>query len=370
MTNPRVLGAGWLVLVGLLTGSTSAAEENNVVLVLVDGLRPQEVFAGADETLIVKEAGVDDPAGLRKEFWRDSPRERRAALLPFVWSSMAAQGRVLGDSAGGTGVTLTNSFWFSYPGYSEMFCGFADPRIDSNDPKPNANVTVFEWLHGRPGFKDQVAAFGAWDTVWAILNRDRAGFYINTGFEKVEPITTPRMELLNRLKVEIPKRWGGEPYDALTYYSAMEYLKERKPRVLLITFGETDEFGHAGQYDEYLWAARRTDGFLRDLWETLQTMPSYRGKTTMLVAGDHGRGKTLADWRDHGAKVDGSQNVWVGAIGPAVKPAKAAPAGQPNQPAESAFKLAQVAASVAAAVGEDYNAAVPKAAAPLPLGGR
>ncbi len=153
-----LIWASCLALAWLLAVSVSAAEELNVVLVLVDGLRTQEVFAGADETLIVKEAGVEDTAGLRKEFWRDTPQERRAALLPFVWSSMAAQGRVLGDTAGGTGVVVTNTFWFSYPGYSEIFCGFADPRIDSNDPKPNANVTVFEWLHRRPGFKDKVAA--------------------------------------------------------------------------------------------------------------------------------------------------------------------------------------------------------------------
>ena len=365
-----LIWASCLALAWLLAVSVSAAEELNVVLVLVDGLRTQEVFAGADETLIVKEAGVEDTAGLRKEFWRDSPQERRAALLPFIWGSVATQGRVFGDVANGTGVILTNTFWFSYPGYSEMFCGFADPRIDSNDPKPNPNVTVFEWLHGRPGFKGQVAAFGAWDTVGAILNRQRAGFYINSGFEPVEPATTSQMQLLNRLKTEIPKRWEGEPFDALTYHSAVEFLKERKPRVLLITFGETDEFGHEGQYDEYLLAARRTDGLLRDLWETLQSMPSHQGKTTLLVASDHGRGKTLADWRNHGAKVDGSQDVWVAAIGPAVSPARPPADRQPlaaSRPANSPFRLAQVAATVAAAVGEDYAAAVPQAAAPLPL---
>ncbi len=204
----------------------------------------------------------------------------------------------------------------------------------------------------------------------AIRNRQRAGCYINSGFEPDEPATTSQMQLLNRLKTEIPRRWGGEPFDALTYHSAVEFLKERQPRVLLITFGETDEFGHEGQYDEYLLAARRTDGLLRDLWETLQSMPSHQGTATLGGAGDHGRGKTPADWRNHGAKVDGSQDVWVAAIGPAVSPGKPVPAREPasaSRPADSPFRLAQVAATVATAVGEDYAAAVPKAAAPLPL---
>ncbi|MGI8992391.1 MAG: hypothetical protein ACR2I2_22775, partial [Bryobacteraceae bacterium] len=41
---------------------------------------------------------------------------------------------------------VTNGLNFSYPGYSETLCGFADPRIKSNDKVPNPNVTVLEWL--------------------------------------------------------------------------------------------------------------------------------------------------------------------------------------------------------------------------------
>ena len=52
----------------------------NVIWVVSDGLRWQEVFAGADETLMTKEAGgVPDVESLRKTFWRDTPEARLAA---------------------------------------------------------------------------------------------------------------------------------------------------------------------------------------------------------------------------------------------------------------------------------------------------
>ena len=47
---------------------------------------------------------------------------------------------------------MTNGKNFSYPGYSEILCGFSDPRIDSNAKKPNPNVTMPEWLNGKPAF--------------------------------------------------------------------------------------------------------------------------------------------------------------------------------------------------------------------------
>ena len=47
---------------------------------------------------------------------------------------------------------VTNGHNFSYPGYNELLSGRADPRIDSNDKKPNPNVTVLEWLDGRDGY--------------------------------------------------------------------------------------------------------------------------------------------------------------------------------------------------------------------------
>ena len=106
----------------------------NVLVVTLDGLRWQELFSGLDASLNTKEdGGVATPEALGARFDRPTPEARREALLPFVWTVVAREGQVFGDPAKGSLVRVTNGLWFSYPGYSEMLSGVADPRVDSND---------------------------------------------------------------------------------------------------------------------------------------------------------------------------------------------------------------------------------------------
>lgn len=334
----------------------------NAVLVLVDGLRWQEVFRGADAAMIDHaKGGVPEKErdALKREFVRANASEARTTLLPFLWNVVAKQGQLLGDRDHGCPATVTNGLKFSYPGYSEMLVGFHDARIDSNAKTPNPNVTVLEFLHGKPDFADKVAAFGVWDVVPSIVNRDRCGFFVNAGFEPVtkEPISAEQA-LLNRLKSELPKQWSSMPPDAIGFHAMKEYVEAHSPRVLYFTFGETDEFAHEGRYDHYLEAARRTDAFVRELWETLQALPSHRGTTTMIVAADHGRGRGPDDWANHNKDVVGAEEIWIGVLGPDT-PALGTRADG------GSFTQAQIAATFAAALGEDWNAAEPRAARPL-----
>ena len=79
---------------------------------------------------------------------------------------------------------VTNGYNFSYPGYSEILCGFADPGIDSNAKKNNTNITVLEWLTQKPGFEKSAVAFGSWDVFPFIINETRSGIPVNAGWEK------------------------------------------------------------------------------------------------------------------------------------------------------------------------------------------
>ena len=323
-----------------------------------DGLRWQEAFTGADPALIDKRENNEEAQAIRREFWRESPAERRQALMPFLWSTIAKSGQVYGNREIGSEAYVTNGFNFSYPGYSEILCGFPDSRVDSNDKKPNPNVTVLEWLHQKPAFKGKVAAFGAWDTFPAIINSGRAGFLVNAGYDPLTvPPITPRLELLNRLKVETGI-WGGEPLDPAMFHTAQEYVKIHKPRVLFLSFGDTDEWAHDGKYSLYLKSVHRVDQYIKELWETVQSMPEYRGETSLLFAVDHGRGLAPVDWRSHGQKVPDSKFVWMAFLGPDT-PALGERSRIP------AITQSQVAATLAALLGEDYNAAVPNAGKPI-----
>ncbi len=333
----------------------AADKTPKVVLVLVDGLRWKEVFAGADESLMNKEVGgVPDVAALRKTYWRETPAERRALLMPFVWSKVVREGAIVGNQEKGSVMRVSNEIRVSFPGYSEMTVGWADPRIENNDLKPNPNVNVLEWLNQKPAYKGKVAAFCGWEAIPFILNRERSGLFIVTGSEPITvPPVSPQQEVLNRVRQDVPAR-----YDACMFQAMLEYVRVQQPRVLFFVFGETDEYGHEGRYDEYLAAATRADRFVQTLWETLQTMPEYKDQTTLIIANDHGRGDG-AEWKHHGKKIAGAENVWTAVLGPQT------PALGEYKPEEPAT-LAQVAATVAAAMGEDYPAAVPQAAKALP----
>ncbi len=135
----------------------------NLILVTMDGLRWQELFHGADSVLISNPNFVENGDKLREQFWAETPEKRRENLMPFFWETIASDGQLYGNHAEGSVILLTNSQWFSYPGYNEILTGYADPEIDSNDKKWNRNVTFLEYLNRRRGFEGRVAAFCSWD---------------------------------------------------------------------------------------------------------------------------------------------------------------------------------------------------------------
>jgi hypothetical protein len=278
--------------------------------------------------------------------------------MPFLWGVMAAQGQLFGNRDLGSESQVTNGLNFSYPGYNETLTGFADPRIHSNDNIPNPNVTVFEWLNAKPAFAGKVAAFGAWDAFNGIFNRDRCGFLVNAGYDPLTAIpATPELRQLNALKAETVRIWPDEPFDPIPFHTAIEYLKAKKPRLLFIGLGETDDWAHLGSYAEYLNAAHLGDSYLRELWDLLQSMPEYRNKTTLIVLPDHGRGEG-SQWTSHGKDIPESRQTWMAFLGP-----DTAALGERRQ--ASPVTESQVAATLAALLGQDYHGAVSQSGAPI-----
>ena len=314
----------WLTLL-LATFATLAHAQpsrsvaDRVLIVTMDGVRWQEVFGGSTRALISSDAGgVADTTGLVNRFFRETPEARRAALMPFLWGTIAREGWIRGDSSAGEPVRVTNGKRFSYPGYNELLTGAPDDRIDSNDKIPNPNVSVLEWLNARPAFRGGVAAFGSWDVLPFILNVPRSGVPANGDGPPVTSPKTAEERLLNDFAAGLPPYWGNVRFDAVTMQGALHHLKTRKPRVLYVMMGDTDEWAHERRYDLYLDAIHRSDDFLRVLWETVQRMPEYRGRTALLVATDHGRGSG-ADWTDHGGDVPASDRIWMAGLGCGVK---------------------------------------------------
>jgi bisphosphoglycerate-independent phosphoglycerate mutase (AlkP superfamily) len=135
----------------------------------------------------------------------------------------------------------------------------------------------------------------------------------------------------------------------------LDYVRTGKPRVLFVGYGETDNWAHQGRYDLVLDSAHRFDHFVEQLWNTMQSMPQYRGTTTFIITTDHGRGSGLTEWKEHGIEEKGSENIWIAVMGPDTPPL-----GERSHVAT--VTQAQIAATLAAFMGKDYPAAEPKAA--------
>ena len=333
----------------------------NVVLIISDGLRRQEIFTGADPTLLnEKHGGIwDKEADLRREFWRDDPNERRKVLFPFLWTMVAAHGQIFGNPAKDSVARVTNGLAFSYPGYNEMITGHADPRINSNEFGPNPNVSVFEWLNGLPELHGRVGVYGTWATFKDIFNVKRSNLPMLVGYDlPYSGELTPRQALLNRLYTSTTKLDDEAVYDAFMQVPLLESFAKSQPRVLFVGYGETDNWAHAGRYDLVLHSAHAFDQFVEELWNTLQALPAYKDQTTFIITTDHGRGGGLTQWKEHGVDEKGSEYIWIAVMGP-----DTAPLGERSHTAE--VHQAQIAATIAAFLGKDYRAAAPQAAPPL-----
>ena len=341
--------------------SPNLGKTRTVVLIVADGLRWQEIFTGADPSLMNSDNGSIwvDPDTLRREFWREDNDERRKALFPFLWGVVAKKGQIFGNQSKGSVARVTNGLAFSYPGYNEMLTGSADPKIDSNEFGANPNMTVFEWLNQFPEFHGQVAVYATWSVFKNIFNVNRSHLVIHAGWDL--PYTgklSPREALLNELYRTTSRLDDDDVYDAFLQIPLLDFLKSHHPRALFVGYGETDNWAHSGRYDLDLESAHSFDHFVEELWNAMQSDPVFRNRTTFLITTDHGRGSGPVDWKEHGVDQQGSENIWLAAIGPDTQPfgerADIAPITQ-----------AQIAATLAAFLGKDFRRNVPAAAPPL-----
>lgn len=360
----RLTSAGLGVLtVALCTMAMLPAQApaRAVVLIVSDGLRWQEVFRGADPLLMNAEnGGVEDVAALQTAFGGEDTDRRREELMPFFWRVVARQGELFGDRDLGAQARVANSYHFSYPGYNEMLTGAADPRINTNSFGPNPNRTVVEWLNRQPNLRGTAAVFGTWDAFTDIFNDKRSGLFLRAAWQPPQLGNNPAELELDRLYSGTTRLWSDLAYDAFMQEEVLDYLHLHHPRMLFVGYGETDEWAHAGRYDQVLWSAHRFDDFVRQLWEAMQADPLYRGRTDFVLTTDHGRGSGLEDWKNHGATHPGSGNIWIALLGPGLGTRGVAGTG-------SRVTQSQIAATLAALTGYDWNAANPIAAPPLPL---
>lgn len=311
-----------------------AEAADNAVLITFDGLRWQEVFRGVDRELAEHEQYSDQGDLLMQRFWHEDSNERARLLLPFLHGTVFSKGSYAGNQDAGSCAQVNNPWYFSYPGYSEILTGVINESIDSNGKNPNPERTIHELLEAKSEFRGKTGAFASWDVFPWIFNVERSGIHVNAFTTESNPANEFE-RTLNLLYSDIPTPWPTVRNDAFTHHYAKAWFERTRPRLLYISYGETDDFAHDGKYDSYILAAHRTDRLIADIWDMVQSTDGYRDNTVLFIAVDHGRGEIpMETWQHHASKrsldgymeslaqyedgIVGSEHTWMAAIGPGI----------------------------------------------------
>ncbi len=293
---------------GELVATERVADERSesaVVLVVLDGVRWQDVFGGADRAL-ARQHGVN-PAT-----WANA-----RVLMPNLQRMLDAQGMAIGAPGHGPEMTTGGAQRISLPSYREIFTGRTDPACQSNDCVQPLGRTVADDVYDATGPGD-VAVISSWPNIARAASAEPSRFVLSTGRKLIglgerlrsDPEIASLLDAGARASA-FPGEGDYRP-DSMTERIALRYLTTARPRFLFVGLGDCDEYGHRNDYRSYLSALHGADEFLGELEVTLDAMGARGKHTTVLVTADHGR---AYDFRDHGAWHPESGRVWLVASG-------------------------------------------------------
>lgn len=347
------------ILLASASYSQSSSNSPNIFIITTDGFRWQEVFTGANLDLIANPNYVKDTSLIRELFWSEDVEERKKKLMPFFWNVISKKGILAGNREYGNEVNVSNLYKISYPGYNEILTGFADKKFIPNLPVWNKNTNILEYLNGCDNYVGKVAAFSSWNLMSYILDEKHNHLPINSGYEMLEEKNDSFNQIINSLQTAVAPK-SHTRYDLLTYASAKNYIEQKHPKIVFLGLGETDEFAHKGQYDQYLQKAKQFDQIIGELWYYVQTDPFYKGNTTFIITTDHGRGEKSSNWSKHGFWINGSGDTWMAIIGAGIK-------AEGERKNKGKLYQKQIASTVSFLAGEKFYAQDHLIAPPIPL---
>lgn len=261
-------------LLALLLASTVVAADNHtehVVIVMMDGARLSET-------------------------WGDASHK----YIPRIAAEIAPQGVVLTQFLN-RGPTNTN------PGHAAVCTGLYQ-GIDNSGKELPLVPGLFQYLRRDCNIPE--------NGVWVVASKDKLWVLSDTQ----DPAWTGKYRPSFDCGVD-HKGGGGYRTDRETMDITTKVLTTYAPTAIIINFLGPDSNGHAKNWRGYLEAIREVDGYVADLWKTIQNEPLLKDKTALFLTNDHGR--HLDHVRDgfvsHGCSCAGCRNIMCIAIGPDFK---------------------------------------------------
>jgi hypothetical protein len=282
---------------GAPTGAEPRAGDGRVVLVTIDGARWQDVFEGSNPE------------------W-GAPAMTPEQIMPRTQALVAARGVAIGATRPGCATIHTaGKANVSLPGYQEIFTGHRSTCLD-NDCAPVGRTVLDEARERKvPG----VASIGSWPSLSSAVSGDRGVIVSSEGRHDGATPAGGTLAPLVAAGDDADPFPGSGAYrpDAFTAPIALEYLRAHAPAFLHVGLGDTDEWGHRGDYAAYLDALRSADALIGAIADVLDTMGRAGERTTVLVTPDHGR---AANFNGHGVLEPESGRTFLLAFGGGVAP--------------------------------------------------
>ena len=292
--------------------------ESAVILVVLDGVRWQDIFDGADRTL-TRQRHINQPA------WAN-PRNLMPNLYALIDADVGVTGSngasdehglAIGAPGHGEEISATGPQFISLPGYIEIFGGKPDFRCEGNSCVPAPMRTIVDQVRDSSG-ADDVSLIASWPNIAKAASTGAPDVVLSAGRKLNRRESTLRADPATAALLDQAAQtpaWPGEgDYrpDALTERIALRRLVVGRPRFLFVGLGDADEYAHRNNYRAYLESLRDADAFLGDVLTALSTMGARGQHTTLLVTSDHGRAR---DFVDHGHQFPESGRVWLVAGG-------------------------------------------------------
>ncbi|MGK5083829.1 alkaline phosphatase family protein [Bdellovibrionota bacterium FG-1] len=341
-------------------GRCMAQSKNNVILITLDGVRWQDMLPNRP-----------DPRMLS----RLPPELREQPLAPSMRKLFDEKGVILGDEHSSTNPSIfqvSNDSNISLPGYQAILSGREGGACVSNECGPVKERTLPERLiqerHLPP---EKVPVIASWTNVKdaaisLATSSTSAGQcpYVNAGpQEAIATQNTDLVKTINALQRQDPpphsRDWQGVRKDRYTGLQALERFKEC-PEFMFVSFNDTDSWGHADNYEQYIRSIRDFDHWYQQLEAKMAVHGYGRNNTTIIITTDHGRGDDPNRFRYHDKNVPESNRTWLFALGPYVTKKAKSPS-----PAKTNYHQASIRPSIEALMGL-CPTQCPKCGVPIP----
>lgn len=279
--------------------SYSAGNESNVILLMLDGVRWQEVFHGTDPEL--------------------DEGDSEQVIFKNLFQDLGANDFLTGDKTMGNEMSVSNDVYISLPAYQSIMAGYTQSCLSNSCGRISVETVGERILREMNLSKYQVATISSWNKIPHSVEHIEGKTFVNAGQTPLlDETNDPETAEINRRQMADAPPWHDARLDKYTFAHAMNYLKKHQPRFLFISLNDSDEWGHKGHYKNYVSSLRQYDEWIASLIKTLQQMGEYGKSTTLLITTDHGRGDGK-NWKHHSALYPASEFIWLYGRNPLLK---------------------------------------------------